>query len=84
MADVRTNVALSFVTDFVDYTEFQPGPHQVSALDTLFGEVVAWSDALAHLRQPRARCLELWTALAPHKSDADGARELSETPGCPQ
>ena len=55
MADVRTNVALSLFTDFVDLADFQPGPQQALALDTLFGEVVTWSEALAHLRQtPRA------------------------------
>ena len=51
MADVRTNVALSAFTDFENFTELTPGPHQAQALDTLFGEVIAWSEALAPLRQ---------------------------------
>jgi NAD(P)H-dependent FMN reductase len=51
MADVRTNVALSLVTDFQNFTDFAPGAHQAHALDTLFGQVVAWSQALAPLRQ---------------------------------
>jgi NAD(P)H-dependent FMN reductase len=51
MADVRTNVALSAFTDFKNFTELAPGPHQAQALDTLFGEVIAWSEALAPLRQ---------------------------------
>jgi NAD(P)H-dependent FMN reductase len=51
MADVRTNVALSAFTDFKNFTELAPGPHQAQALDTLFGEVIAWSKALAPLRQ---------------------------------
>jgi NAD(P)H-dependent FMN reductase len=50
MADVRTNVALSLITDFENFTEFKPGPHQAQALDTLLGQVVAWSQALAPLR----------------------------------
>jgi NAD(P)H-dependent FMN reductase len=50
MAAVRTSVALSLFTDFVDFAELHPGPHQEHALDTLFGEVVAWTEALAHLR----------------------------------
>jgi NAD(P)H-dependent FMN reductase len=51
MADVRTNVALSMFTDFQYFTDFAPGEHQVPALDTLLGEVIAWSSALAPLRQ---------------------------------
>jgi NAD(P)H-dependent FMN reductase len=51
MADVRTNVALSLFTDFENFTDLAPGPHQAQALDTLFSEVVRWSEALAPLRQ---------------------------------
>jgi NAD(P)H-dependent FMN reductase len=51
MADVRTNVALSLFTDFQDFTQLAPGPHQVHALDTMFGEVIAWSQALAPPRR---------------------------------
>ena len=51
MADVRTNVALSLFTDFRDFTDLAPGAHQAQALNTLLGEVVAWSQALAPLRQ---------------------------------
>jgi NAD(P)H-dependent FMN reductase len=51
MADVRTNVALSMFTDFADFTDLRPGEHQVRALGTLFGEVIAWSKALAPLRR---------------------------------
>jgi NAD(P)H-dependent FMN reductase len=50
MADVRTNVALSMFTDFQYFTEFAPGEHQIQALEALFGEVIAWSSALAPLR----------------------------------
>jgi NAD(P)H-dependent FMN reductase len=50
MADVRTNVALSMFTDFVNFSELAPGEHQAQALTTLLGEVVAWSQALSPLR----------------------------------
>jgi NAD(P)H-dependent FMN reductase len=50
MADVRTNVTLSFFTDFENFTEFTPGAHQAQVLATLFGQVIAWSQALAPLR----------------------------------
>src|ERR1700733_7304173 len=50
MASVRTNVALSLITDFVNFTDFAPGEYQGQALDTLLGEVLAWSSALAPLR----------------------------------
>jgi NAD(P)H-dependent FMN reductase len=50
MADVRTNVALSMFTDFVNFTDLAPGEYQLHALNTLLDEVIAWSTALAHLR----------------------------------
>jgi NAD(P)H-dependent FMN reductase len=50
MADVRTNVALSMFTDFVNFTDLAPGDHQVQVLNTLIDEVIAWSGALSHLR----------------------------------
>jgi NAD(P)H-dependent FMN reductase len=51
MADVRTNVALSLFTDFENFTELTPAAHQAEVLDTLFSQVIAWSQALAPLRQ---------------------------------
>jgi len=51
MADVRTNVALSLFTDFKDFTQLTPAAHQSQALDALFDQVIAWSQALAPLRQ---------------------------------
>src|SRR6476659_8706642 len=51
LADVRTNVALSLFTDLRDFTELAPGPHQAQALETMLGQVIAWSQALAPLRQ---------------------------------
>jgi NAD(P)H-dependent FMN reductase len=54
MADVRTNVALSLFNDFENFTELRPSAHQAEALGTLFGQVIAWSQALAPLRQVSA------------------------------
>jgi NAD(P)H-dependent FMN reductase len=54
LAAVRTNVALSLITDFENFTDFTPGPYQAQALDTLFQQVVAWSQALVSLRQTAA------------------------------
>src|SRR5471030_2690179 len=51
MADVRTNVTLSLITDFRNFTDFAPGAHQAQVFDTLFSEVIAWSEALAPLRR---------------------------------
>jgi NAD(P)H-dependent FMN reductase len=50
MADVRTNVALSLFTDFLNFTDLAPGEHQEQALGTLLDQVLAWSGALAPLR----------------------------------
>ena len=51
MADVRTNVALSLFTDFQEFTQIAPGARQEQALEVLLNEVIAWSQALASLRQ---------------------------------
>jgi NAD(P)H-dependent FMN reductase len=53
MADVRTQVALSMFTDFVNFTDLAPGEYQVQALSRLIDEVIAWSNALAPLREAR-------------------------------
>ena len=53
MADVRTNVALSMFTDFVNFTDLHPAEHHVQALETLMHQVIAWSAALAPLRDVR-------------------------------
>jgi hypothetical protein len=50
MADVRQQVALSLITEFENYSVFKPGDYNVAALNTLLDQVIAWSDALAPLR----------------------------------
>ncbi|HJQ44597.1 MAG TPA: NAD(P)H-dependent oxidoreductase [Jatrophihabitantaceae bacterium] len=55
MADVRQQVALSLMTEFENFSVFKPGEHQIPLLTTLLDQVVAWSDALAHLREDSQR-----------------------------
>ena len=50
MADVRQQVVLSLVTEFENFRTFKPGNYNVAALTTLLDQVVAWSTALAPLR----------------------------------
>jgi NAD(P)H-dependent FMN reductase len=54
MADVRQQVALSLMTEFENFSVFKPGDYNKAALNTLLDQVIAWSAALAHLRQPAA------------------------------
>ncbi|MGO4616415.1 NADPH-dependent FMN reductase [Nocardia sp. 2YAB30] len=54
MADVSRQVEISVLTDFENYTVFQPGDRHATALNTLLEQVVAWSTALAPLRQAGA------------------------------
>jgi NAD(P)H-dependent FMN reductase len=54
IADVRQQVALSLLTEFENFSVFQPGDYNRAALDTLLDQVIAWSTALAPLRQPAA------------------------------
>ena len=60
MAGVRTNVTLSLITDFENFTDFAPGAYQGPALDTLLGEVIAWSEALAPLRKVEDASSDGW------------------------
>jgi NAD(P)H-dependent FMN reductase len=50
MADVRSQVALSLIHDFENYSTLVPSDRQVATLNTTLDEVVAWSAALAPLR----------------------------------
>jgi len=51
MADVRQQVALSIVTEFEDFRVFKPSEYNIGALHTMLDQVVAWSAALAPLRE---------------------------------
>jgi NAD(P)H-dependent FMN reductase len=54
MADVRQQVALSLLTEFENFSVFKPGDYNRQSLDTLLDQVVAWSAALAPLREEAA------------------------------
>ncbi len=54
MADVRQQVALSLLTEFENFSVFKPGDYNRAALDTLLDQVIAWSEALAPLREVAA------------------------------
>jgi len=50
MADVPQQVALSLITEFENYSAFNPGDYNLPALNTMLDQIVAWSNALAPLR----------------------------------
>ncbi|WP_320064909.1 NAD(P)H-dependent oxidoreductase [Micromonospora sp. RTGN7] len=50
IADVRSQVSLSLVTDFVGFQHFRPGPAQATAVGGMLDQVVAWGGALRGLR----------------------------------
>jgi NAD(P)H-dependent FMN reductase len=50
VADVRAQVALSLMTDFTNFSQFTPAPHQTEAVTAMLDQTVAWSTALATLR----------------------------------
>ena len=54
MADVRQQVALSLITEFENFSVFKPNDYNLASLDILLDQVIAWSNALAPLRQPTA------------------------------
>ena len=50
VADVRSQVQLSLMTDFENYSVFTPAAHHEATLHTTLDQVVAWAEALAPLR----------------------------------
>ena len=50
IADVRGQVNLSLMTDFKNFSEFNPAPFQEAVLNTMLLQVIAWSKALKQLR----------------------------------
>jgi NAD(P)H-dependent FMN reductase len=54
MADVRQQVALSLLTEFENFSVLKPGDYSLASLNTLLDQVIAWSTALAPLRQVAA------------------------------
>lgn len=51
VADVRTQVSLSLITDFENYQLFKPAASHQQNLNQMFEQVVAWGTALKPLRQ---------------------------------
>jgi NAD(P)H-dependent FMN reductase len=52
IADVRAQVALTFMNDFDKAYAFAPSAFQESQVDAMLDQLVAWSRALATLREP--------------------------------
>jgi NAD(P)H-dependent FMN reductase len=52
MADVRQQVALSMLTEFENFSVLKPSDYNRASLETMLDQVIAWSTALAPLRQP--------------------------------
>jgi len=50
MADVSTQVALSLITEFENFSVFKPGDYNVATLNVMLNQVLAWTAALAPLR----------------------------------
>lgn len=50
VATVRSQVMLGLATDFVNYSDFLPLPHQEAALSTVLDQLISWSKAMEPLR----------------------------------
>jgi len=51
IADVREQVALSFFTDFENYSVFKPASFHEKKVNTLLDQVVSWGTALKQVRE---------------------------------
>jgi NAD(P)H-dependent FMN reductase len=51
IADVRQQVPLSLLTEFENFSVFKPNDYSLAALGILLDQVIAWSVALAPVRQ---------------------------------
>src|SRR5579863_4230713 len=50
VATVRSQVAFSLFTDFVNFSEFKPADLHLQRLSDTLGQTIAWSEALATVR----------------------------------
>lgn len=50
LADVRTALGFSLVTEFEDYTTFKPGEHQAAVAQVMFDQLERWATALRTVR----------------------------------
>jgi len=51
LADVRTAVGVSLITDFEQFSVMKPVPHHEPTLTTMLDQLVAWSGALRGVRE---------------------------------
>lgn len=51
MADVRSAVGVSLITDFENFSTMKPVPHLESGLTAMFDQLEAWSGALRTVRE---------------------------------
>ncbi|MEU2282947.1 NAD(P)H-dependent oxidoreductase [Streptomyces sp. NPDC013178] len=54
VADVRSQVALSLLTEFENFKTFKPGAFHLELLATMLAEVESWSRAMKTIREPAA------------------------------
>ena len=59
IADVRTQVSLSLITDFENFHVFKPAPYHERNLHKMLDELVAWGKALKELRTEEAVSISL-------------------------
>ncbi|GAB3798391.1 NADPH-dependent FMN reductase [Virgibacillus kimchii] len=53
VADVQTAVTFSLMTDFVDFTEFEPADYHEANANGMLDQVIAWSKALKTVRKEK-------------------------------
>jgi NAD(P)H-dependent FMN reductase len=58
VADVRTQISLSFATDFENHSILKPRPNQESLVNAMLDQVIAWGGALKALRTESERVEE--------------------------
>lgn len=54
LADVRTAVGVSLMTDFEQFSVMKPVPHHEPTLNTMLDQLVSWSGALRSVRETAA------------------------------
>ena len=52
VATVRQTLTLSMLTEFENFRTFAPGDYQIRFLNTLFDQLISWSQALEGVRKP--------------------------------
>jgi hypothetical protein len=54
LADVRSQVTRSLISESENFAVFKPGDYQLPALQATLDQIVEWANALAPLRAARA------------------------------